>query len=172
MPVYDASVATCQIFTFKEGLLSPMAHDLRLAAARFSVEVDEARSQISASVDTTSLGVDVPMKDGSENPGALSDADKQKIAAQIREDVLHSSKYPTATFRSHSVSPRPDGGYAIAGELTLHGAKKLIEIVTRPDAGRQHVEFTLHQPDFGITPFRAMLGTLKIQASVEVHIVV
>jgi len=172
MPVYDASVATCHIFTFKEGLLSPVAHDLRLTVARFSIEVDEARSQVSASVDTTSLSVDVPMKDGAENAGALSEADKQKIASQIREDVLHSGKHPTATFRSQSVSPRPDGGYDIAGELTLHGVKKRVELVTRLEAGRQHLDFSIHQPDFGITPFRAMLGTLKIQADVKVRVVV
>jgi polyisoprenoid-binding protein YceI len=172
MPVYDSSGASCRVFTFKEGLLSPVAHDLRLSVARFSIEVDEARSQVSASVDTTSLSVDVPMKDGAENPGALSDADKQKIAEQIRESVLHSGKYPTATFRSHSVSPRADGGYDIAGELTLHGVKKLIELSTRFEAGRQRLELTLHQPDFGITPFRAMLGTLKIQPNVKLEVVV
>jgi polyisoprenoid-binding protein YceI len=170
MPSYDASNAECRVFTFKEGLLSPIAHDLRLIVGNFSIEVDDATHALSASFDTGSLRVDTPMKDGVENPSALSDADKQKIAAQIRDDVLHSAKYPNATFRSSSVIARADGGYDLDGELTLHGVTRPLQAQTRLVAGRQCLELTLHQPDFGITPYRAMLGTLKIRADVTVRI--
>ena len=37
---------------------------------------------------------------------------------------------------------------------------------------RQQLELTLHQPDFGITPYRAMLGTLKIRADVQIRVTV
>lgn len=30
----------------------------------------------------------------------------------------------------------------------------------------------VHQPDFGITPFKAMLGALRIQPQVDVELVV
>ncbi len=170
MPRYDSANAECCVFTFKEGLLSPIAHDLRLAVGDFSIEVDAANSSVSASFDTGSLRVDVPMKDGIENPTALSSADKAKIAGQIRDDVLHSSKFPTATFRSSSVTARADGGYDLSGDLTLHGVTRPLAAQTRVVAGRQQVELTLHQPDFGITPYRAMLGTLKIQANVTIRV--
>jgi polyisoprenoid-binding protein YceI len=170
MPSYGPENAECVVFTFKEGLLSPIAHDLRLVVARFSLEVDEAKSSVIASFDTGSLRVDTPMKDGAENPSALSGADKEKIAAQVREDVLHSAKFPSATFRSSSVTARPDGGYDLSGDFTLHGVTRPLAAQTRVFAGRQQLELTLHQPDFGITPYRAMLGTLKIQANVRVRI--
>ncbi len=170
MPSYGPENAQCFVFTFKEGLLSPIAHDLRLVIGQFSIEVDESKSSVVANFDTGSLRVDTPMKDGAENPGALSDADKSKIAGQIREDVLHSGKHPTATFRSSSVTARPDGGYDLTGELTLHGVTRPLEAQTQLVAGRQRLELTLNQPDFGITPYRAMLGTLKIQANVKVVI--
>lgn len=170
MPHYDSSNAECFVLTFKEGLLSPIAHDLRLVVGKFSIEVDDANSALNASFDTGSLRVDTAMKDGVENPSALSDADKQKIAAQIREDVLHSAKHPSATFRSSAVSARADGGYDLSGELTLHGVTRPLQAQTRVVAGRQCLELTLHQPDFGITPYRAMLGTLKIRADVTIRI--
>jgi polyisoprenoid-binding protein YceI len=172
MPNYDAKTSDCFVFTFKEGLLSPVAHDLRLRLTNFSLDVDAAGTAVVASFDTSSLRVDTPMKDGAENPTALSAADKEKIAGQIRDDVLHSAKHPEAKFRSSSVSARGDGGYDLQGELTLHGVSKRIDAQTRLVAGRQQLELTLHQPDFGITPYRAMLGTLKIRADVIVRITV
>jgi hypothetical protein len=172
MPSYDSTSAECFVFTFKEGLLSPIAHDLRLRITRFSVEVDAAATSVVAKFDTNSLVVDCPMKDGAENPSALSDSDKQKIAGQIRDDVLHSSKHPEAVFRSRTVAARGDGGYDLEGELTLHGVTKALAAQTQLVAGRQQLELRLHQPDFGITPYRAMLGTLKIQADVTIRITV
>ena len=164
---YDQNNARCWVFSFKEGLLSPVAHDLRLQVTRFTIDVD---AEVSATFDTSSLAVDVPMKDGRENPSALSATDKAKIAAQIRDDVLHSARYPRATFRSRSLATRSDGGYDVNGELCLHGVTKVVEAHTRLEAGRQRLELTLHQPDFGIPPFRAMLGTLKIQPDVRIEI--
>src|SRR5690606_22648960 len=117
----------CFVFTFKEGLLSPVAHDLRLEVQRFTIEVGE--DSVVARFDTSSLRVDTPMKDGKENPSALGERDKLKIAEQIREEVLMSARYPEARFESSSVRKRPDGGYDLTGDLTLHG-------VTRPLTAR------------------------------------
>lgn len=170
MPSYDAHHAECLIFTFKEGLLSPVAHDLRLKVTRFSVTVDEARTSVTASFDATSLVVDTPMKDGVENPSALSQGDKDKIAGQIRDDVLNARKYPEISFRSRALSARSDGGFDFAGELSLHGVTRPLSGATRSVAGRQVLELALHQPEFGIAPFRAMLGTLKIRADVRLRL--
>lgn len=172
MPSFDSNNAECLVFTFKEGLLSPVAHDLRLRVTTFSLQVDATGASVDARFDTSSLRVDTPMKDGAENPTALSAADKDKIAGQIRDDVLHSTKFPEAKFRSRTVSARADGGYDIEGELTLHGVTQPIAARTELVAGRQQVELTLHQPDFGIAPYRAMLGTLKIRADVRVRLTV
>jgi hypothetical protein len=169
MAIYDQNTAECFVFTFKEGLLSPIAHDLRIKVERFSIEVGE--SSVAASFDTSSLRVDTPMKDGKENPSALSDADKAKIAGQIRDDVLHSAKYPEARFQSRSVERRADGGYDLAGDLTLHGVTRPLQVRTEAVGAGQELAVTLHQPDFDIVPFRAMMGTLRIQADVKIRIV-
>lgn len=170
MPSYDQNNAECLVFTFKEGLLSPVAHDLRLRVTRFNVTVDDARAQVSATFDASSLAVDTPMKDGVENPSALSAADKQKVAGQIRDEVLESDKYPLVSFESRSLSLRGDGGYDFAGELSLHGVKRPLSGVTQLQGGRQVLELTLHQPDFRIAPYKAMLGTLKIQSDVRLRL--
>ena len=158
------------MLTFKEGLLSPIAHDLRLKVSSFSLTVDEALTSVNATFDAASLVVDSPMKDGADNPGALSAADKLKIAEQIRQDVLHSSKYPLVQFRSRRLSVNAAGGYDFSGDLSLHGVTREVSGSTLLVGGRQTLELSLHQPDFGITPYKAMFGTLKIQADVRVRL--
>jgi len=73
-------------------------------------------------------------------------------------------------FSSSSLTPRPDGGYSIAGELSLHGVTQSIRTETRAEGGRQVATIELHQPAYGITPFKAMMGTLKVKADVIVRL--
>ena len=54
--------AAIYIYTFKEGLLSKLAHDLRLSVTRF--DISARGTEIEASLDPTSLRVDGVMKDG------------------------------------------------------------------------------------------------------------
>lgn len=167
---FDQTNAACTVFTFKDGLLSSVAHDLRLSVERFAIDVDEDQGTVLASFDPGSLRVEMAMSDGIELPGRLSLADRSKIESQILTEVLHVARYPSVTFRSHSLLRRGDGGYDVKGELTLHGRTRPLVAQTRRAAGRQQLEITLRQPDFGITPYRALLGTLKIQSDVKVRL--
>jgi polyisoprenoid-binding protein YceI len=86
------------------------------------------------------------------------------------KEVLHSTEHSSAVFNSRSVARRNDGGYSIAGDLTLHGVTKAIQVETQLEAGRQVASIELHQPDYGITPFKAMMGTLKVKPDVIVRL--
>jgi polyisoprenoid-binding protein YceI len=167
MPKFDESQAECLVFTFKEGLLSKIAHDLKLRVTRFSVDLTPA--SVRAEFDLHSLRVVTAMKDGKENPEALSDADKTKIADQIAKEVLHADQHPTAVFTSRSLTQRGDGGYSIVGDLSLHGVTKSVRAESQKEGERQVGSIELHQPDYGITPFKAMMGTLKVKADVIVR---
>jgi polyisoprenoid-binding protein YceI len=169
MPKHDASTAECLVFTFKEGLLSKIAHDLKIQVTRFTVTIDDATQAITAEFDARSLRVHSVVKDGRDDVHGLSDSDKSKIAGQIVADVLHADEHPVVRFASTAVTARPDGGYDITGNLTLHGATRPVFTRTRLENGRQVAELVLHQPDYGIKPFKAMMGTLKVQADVRVR---
>jgi len=168
MPRYDQTQAECLVFTFKEGLLSKIAHDLKVSVTRFSIDLSP--SSVRAEFDASSLRVVTAMKDGKENPDALSDGDKAKIGDQIAKEVLHADQHPSVVFTSRSVTPRADGGYNIVGELSLHGVTQPLQAETQVEANRQVVSLELHQPDYGITPFKAMMGTLKVKAEVIVRL--
>jgi hypothetical protein len=71
MPKLDASQVQCQVLTYKEGLLSAVAHDLKLAVTKLSIEFDPDSKKIDATFDPTSLTVHCAMKDGEERLDTL-----------------------------------------------------------------------------------------------------
>jgi hypothetical protein len=165
MPRYDASSAEVFVFTFKEGLLSAVAHDLKLKVTSFSIDVEGDR--VTADFDAASLRVVSPMKNGAENPGAVPAAMYGEIEKNVVRDVLHSAKHPRISFESTAVSATE-----VRGRLTLHGQTKDISCRRRDEGGRRVAEVTLDQREFGITPYSAMLGTLKVKPEVTVRVTV
>jgi polyisoprenoid-binding protein YceI len=146
-------------------LLSPVAHDLKLKVTRFSLTV--AADRVEGRWDAGSLEVASVMRDGREVPGALGRRDFDKIAKTIREDVLSSRRHPEIAFRSDSVVV--DGERAVVkGSLTLAGKSRPLTIEAGKRHGRWIAEVSLHQPDFGIKPYSAMFGTLRIKPDVKV----
>lgn len=158
-----------RIFTFKEGLLSAVAHDLEIAVERFSLTWDDARTKVSATFDTKSLRVLHPVVHGRPSPGALSARDLAKIESNIGSDVLHPSRHPEARFESSSITPDGDG-FAIRGALTLEGRTNDVTASVRREGARYVTELVLDQPRWGITPYSAMMGTLKIKPEIRVRV--
>ncbi|MBI3184143.1 MAG: YceI family protein [Myxococcales bacterium] len=165
----DAQSAECLVFTFKEGALSALGHDLKIRVGRFDLAIDEQEGAVSATFDPTSLQVVCAVRDGAERPEALSERDRRQIEDAIRDEVLDARRHPEIRFSSTSVT-REEGGYRVDGELTLLGRRRNITFQTREEAGRQVAEVRLHQPDFGIRPYSAMLGTLKVKPGVHVRV--
>lgn len=170
MSRYTQNDAEALVFTFKDGLLSKVAHDLKIQISRFSVDLDATAGQIVAEFDPSSLRVVNAVHDGNEDPKALSEGDKEKIGSQIQKEVLETDKYSSVKFVSTRVTRRADGGYSITGDLTLHGATRPISAETRVEGGRQVAEVELNQPDFGVVPYKAMMGTLKVKPAVRVRV--
>ena len=166
---FDENSAECLVFTFKEGMLSAIAHDLKIRVERFSVEVEGleqgAPSRIQARFETASLRVVCAMKDGAESHGSLGDGDRKKIEQTIQEDVLQPRRSREVLFRSTRVE-----GDRIEGVLTLNGTERPLTAEARREGGRAIIEVELNQTDFGIKPFTAALGTLRINPRVRVRL--
>ncbi len=157
------------MFTYKEGLLSAIAHDLKIRVGAFSIDVDEQRRTVSARFDAASLRVVCAIQNGSEAPDSLSAADKREIEQHIVADVLDARTYPEIIFTSTSVR-ETDRGYMLKGSLQLHGRTRQLTVRVRRECGHLVSEARIHQPDFGIAPYRALLGTLKVQTDVAIQV--
>ena len=167
MPTYDQTRAECLVYAFKEGLLAAVGHDVKLRVGKFSVESDGAT--LKGTFDPASVATVTAMRQGSENPGALSDKDKRTIDGYLRDDILHPRRFPKIEFRSTEIEAEDDG-WNVEGDLTLHGRTRKVKGRVERRGDRLVGRVRVHQPDFGIEPFRAMLGTLKIQPTVEVEL--
>jgi polyisoprenoid-binding protein YceI len=172
---FDASSAEILIYTYKEGLLSAVAHDLRLRAERFALEVhadDEGKpSRLTLSVDPRSIRMVCAMKNGADNPGALKPDDFRQIEDNIAKDVLEPHRYPTISFEARELIDLGDARrFQVRGELSLHGKKRPVWAAIESEQNALVAEVTLQQPDYGIKPFSALLGAMKIKPEVKVRV--
>lgn len=159
------------LLTTRKGAAAAMGHDLTIEAQKWSGEVvvdtdDPAKSSVSLSVDTSSLKV-VEGKGGAK---PLSDGDKAKIQGSM-EDVLKTKTNPTMTFESTSVSASGDTSAKVDGTLTVVGKSGPASVqVTLDDSGRAKAKTTIVQSAFGIKPFSAMMGALKLGDEVGLEV--
>jgi polyisoprenoid-binding protein YceI len=159
----DPSSAEVLVFTFKEGLLSAVAHDLKLRVTKFGIDVEGDR--VRAEFDPSSLRVVNAMKDGRDDAGALPAFAHGEIEKNIVNDVLEPKRYPEIRFETTSITDAQ-----VTGRLTLHGKTKEVTGARKDAGGKKVAEFRLDQRDFGIKPYSAMLGTLKVKPEVVVRV--
>ena len=167
----DAETAECVVITQREGLLAAMGHDLLLRVTRFVIEGDPERPSLDARFDATSLRVVAALRNATPDPGALTESDRRTIETAIVRDVLHARAHPEIRFTAAAVEPADDG-HAINGRLALHGTERPLAFRVARVAEQLVAEVRLHQPDFGIRPYRAFLGTLAVQPDVLVRVTV
>jgi len=169
MARFDAYNSECLVFSFKDGLLARLAHDLKLQVERFSIVVDDSTKAIKATFDPSSIQVVCAQIDGRDDPSTLSKGDKKKIHANVTKDVLRVRKYPEIRFESTNIVERGEG-FAVEGTLQMHGKSRNIQASIRADGDRWATEVRVHQPDFGIKPYTAALGALKVKPDVLVRV--
>jgi hypothetical protein len=168
MPTFDASTASVHVFTEKEGVLSAVAHDLELAVTDFTITAGEAG--VTARFNPRSLTVLHGLKDG--KPGTtFSEKERRDLHANLAREVLPGTA--DLTFSSSSMMRQGAGArleIAVAGALTVGRVSRPLSFRARAEGADFVAEVRLHQPDFGIKPFSAMLGTLKVKPDVRVRV--
>jgi len=157
--------------TFRDGLAAQAGHDLTIEAVRWSGELDVAEDltpvSLTVKIDLGALVV----RDGTGGIKPLSDRDKREIAVSARK-VLSADRYPEATFSTTRFDHALDGaGGTIEGTLTLAGQSRPERLtVSQPGPGQYKATAKVRQRDFGIKPYSAFLGSLKVADEVQVDI--
>jgi len=154
---------TIQVFTYKDGLLARLAHDLRLTLGRFEIQREGATVQARFWPGTLQVDGAIDRR-GQLDPNALSDSDRRKVGENIAGDVLHLDRFPEASFRGQIVA----GGAAVEGELTLAGRSAAVRVPVQVVADRLRAEVTLVPSRWGVAPFKALAGAIKLQDRVLV----
>jgi len=152
------------VFTFKRGLLSRAAHDLRLSVQHYTLH--RQGEAVEASFDPLSLQVDGTMKRGRLAPGGLSPKDKGEVLDNTRSQVLQSHRYPKIRFDGRAV--QKGALIAVAGTLELVGQRRPVTFTLRQVGGRVQGELELQPSRWGIKPFKALMGAIALDDRVVV----
>lgn len=154
------------IRTSRSGLGRRAGHDLTIEATRWRgtavVGGGPGDSSVEVAVDVTGLRV----REGTGGVLPLSDADREQIAANMRE-VLRAAEHPQITFRSTRVGGAPER-FTVEGELTVAGRTEPLTVTAAADGDRLTGETTVKQTRWGIKPYSAFFGALKLADEVRV----
>ena len=158
--------AQCFVYTGREGALSAVGHDLKLRVTRFQVSVDG--DQATGSFDADSLRVMGAMHHGELNSDDISSKDRAKIEKSIQGDVLGAKKHPKIEF---SGTVEIDGEtMSIDGTLKLNGQSHSLSVTSKREGDTWVSRTTVDQSRWGIKPYKALLGQLRVATHVDVEI--
>jgi polyisoprenoid-binding protein YceI len=153
--------------TGRRGAAAKAGHDLLIHVtawqATLEVGTDPAATSISLDADATSLRV----REGTGGMQALDEDDKANIHQTIDDEVLLGKGI---TFRSTAARAAPDGSrISVQGDLTLVGnAHPIAFDVVVGDGGKLSGTAVVKQSDWGIKPYSALFGALKVADEVEI----
>ncbi|SNT07516.1 YceI-like domain-containing protein [Actinomadura meyerae] len=151
------------IRTGRSGLGRRAGHDLTIEATRWSASV-RAREPVQESSVAVSVEVDgLEVRDGTGGALPLGDQDRADIKRNLRK-ILDSGRYPEITFVSTAV-----GEDAVEGDLTIMGRTKPVRVAASLDGRRVRGSATVTQTRWGIKPYSAFFGALKLADDVEVE---
>jgi polyisoprenoid-binding protein YceI len=154
---------TLTVRTGRTGAVAKAGHDLLLEVTDWSATLDAGEAaRVEVDADATSLKV----REGTGGMQALDDGDRANIETTIDDEVL---KRQPITFRSTRLTDTPEG-LNVHGELTLLGSTRPVAFDVVVADGALSAVAVLRQTDFGIKPYSALFGALKVADQVTVEL--
>lgn len=152
---------TLSVRTGRSGAAAKAGHDLVIEVTSWEATLDVGAASVTLDADAGSLRV----IQGTGGMQALDDDDKANIHQTIDEEVLKGERIE---FRSTEVEVT-DGRIVVRGDLKLVGSTHPVAFdVVVADGGKLNASAVLKQTDWGMKPYSALFGALKVADEVEV----
>jgi polyisoprenoid-binding protein YceI len=166
----DAERGRIVLLTTRDGLAAQAGHDLTIEITRWSAELevsdDLSPAGLTVRADMNSLTV----REGTGGVKPLTDRDRREIAVTARR-LLGVDRQPEATFIASGFEPGSSGGGVVRGTLSLNGTSQpLILDVRKTGDAAYHATGSVRQSAFGIKPYSAFLGVLKVSDAVGIAV--
>jgi YceI-like domain len=157
---------TLSVRTVRGGAAAKAGHDLLIHVTSWSATLvlgkDPAACGLELEADATSLRV----VEGTGGAFELGDDDLANIQQTIDDEVLMKQEI---SFRSTRIGHASDGRLAVEGDLTIVGKTHPIAFeLTVRDGGMLSGSATVTQTKWGMKPYSALFGALKVADDVEV----
>src|SRR3954451_23756961 len=155
---------TLTVRTGKGGAASRAGHNLRMEVGSWSARLDlDEPASLSLSADSRTFRV----VEGTGGVMPLGDEEREAIPKTIDEDVL---KGEPIEFRSTNVAVA-GARIDVRGDLDLfRSARPVAFTLERGDDGRITGGATIKHSDWGVKPYSALFGTLKVADEVEIAV--
>jgi polyisoprenoid-binding protein YceI len=154
------------IRTGRTGGAAKAGHDLVIEVSSWTATVNAGAepndTQLTLSADSRSLHV----LEGHGGIKPLVDKDTDSIRTTIDDEVL---KGTAIQFRSTDVTPGDSGKLHVRGELEMFGKAVPVSFELQTNDGRLRGSARLKQSAWGITPYSALFGALKVADELEVE---
>jgi polyisoprenoid-binding protein YceI len=156
--------ATLRVNTGRSGAAAAAGHDLTIEVTSWEATLTVGEpSGLELTADATSLHV----IEGKGGMKGLGDDDKADIRKTIDKDIL---KKKAIQFSSTDVQS-DNGGLAVKGDLEIAGKSAPVEFkIAVADDGTLDGSATVKQSDWGIKPYSALFGALKVNDEVVVSL--
>jgi YceI-like protein len=154
--------------TSRQGAASKAGHDLVIEVTAWSATLEVGEDSKPTTLELDADAGSLRVREGTGGVQKLGDDDKADIQKTIDEEVLF--RKPTE-FRSTAIDAGDDGRVTVAGDLTLVGRTKPIEFGLRVDReGGIAGTAVVKQSDWGIKPYSALFGALKVSDEVQLEL--
>ena len=153
---------TLSVRTGRTGTVAKAGHDLLIHVTAWSATLDLDAPSLALDVDATSLSV----KEGTGGLKGLDVDDLANIETTIDDEVLLRRDI---RFRSTAIE-QADGRLSVRGDLTLVGETRPIAFDLAVGDGRVTGTAVVKQTEWGMKPYTALFGALKVADEVRVEV--
>jgi len=160
---------TLMVRTKRGGAAAMAGHNLSMQVTAWEAALEVGETLSDSTFELEVDGASLRVIEGTGGMQALGEDDKANIHQTIDEEVL---KGEPIAFQSSQIQGMPgDSGLSVQGDLTLLGATHPLGFdIEIGDGGMLHCVATLKQSDWGIKPYSALFGALKVLDEIEVEI--
>ena len=149
-----------------------LAHDLILTANKWSGTLNvDADNPGASSAELTIDARSIEIVEAVGGMKSLSDKDRKDIGKNIDDKVLQTGKFPELKFASTSVSGSAPN-FQAAGNMTIVGNTKPVNVDLNVNGTQVVAKTSISQKEFGIKPFSAMMGAIKLRDDVDFELTV
>jgi polyisoprenoid-binding protein YceI len=159
--------ATLTVHTRKGGAAAKAGHDLTIEVTAWQATLTVADDPAASTLRLTAEADSLKVREGHGGMMALGDEETSSIEQSMREDVL---KGTAIAYHSTAVAADENGGLHVDGELELNGARRPVAFDLAVADGRLRGAATVTQTAFGMKPYSALFGTLKVLDDVRVEV--
>jgi polyisoprenoid-binding protein YceI len=161
--------ASLKVWTEREGKAAKAGHNLEIEVGDWSATVELGETPEDTRLSLTVSSHSLRVLAGSGGIQKLGDDDKANIGKTIDDQVLKGGEIIFHSTGVHGVEGTHD--LHVHGDLNLLGQTAPVAFTLAIDDDRSvHGEALIKQSDFGMTPYSALFGTLKVKDEVRLTV--